>query len=49
MLRMAYIEQEQGNHMEARILLNEIIQYHPRSDAVHAAKNRLAELENQPN
>lgn len=49
MLRTAYIEQEQGNQMEARILLNEIIQYHPRSDAVHAARNRLAELQNQVN
>lgn len=49
MLRTAYIEQEQGNQMEARILLNEIIQYYPRSDAVHAARNRLAELQGQVN
>lgn len=49
MLRTAYIEQEQGNEIEARILLNEIIQYYPSSDAVHAARNRLAALENQIN
>lgn len=49
MLRTAYIEQEQGNLIEARILLNEIIQYHPGADAVHAAKNRLAVLESKSN
>ena len=49
MLRTAYIEQEQGNQMEARILLNEIIQFYPSSDAVHAAKNRLAAIENNRN
>jgi len=45
MLKTAYIEQEQGNQIEARILLQEIIQYHPRSNAAISAKNRLAELE----
>ena len=44
MLKTAYIEQEQGNQIEARILLQEIIQYHPRSNAAISAKNRLAEL-----
>ena len=45
MLKTAYIEQEQGNQIEARILLQEILQYHPRSNAAISAKNRLAELE----
>ena len=45
MLKTAYIEQEQGNQIEARILLQEIIQYHPRSNAAISAKNRLAEIE----
>lgn len=45
MLKTAYIEQEQGNEIEARILLQEIIQYHPRSNAAISAKNRLAELD----
>jgi tol-pal system protein YbgF len=45
MLKTAYIEQEQGNVIEARILLQEIIQYHPRSNAAISAKNRLPELE----
>ncbi len=44
MLKTAYIEQEQGNKIEARILLQEIIQYHPRSNAAISAKNRLTEL-----
>ncbi len=44
MLKTAYIEQEQGNKIEARILLQEILQYHPRSNAAISAKNRLAEL-----
>jgi tol-pal system protein YbgF len=44
MLKTAYIEQEQGNVIEARILLQEIVQYHPRSNAAISAKNRLAEL-----
>lgn len=44
MLKTAYIEQEQGNIIEARILLQEIIQYHPRSNAAISAKNRLPEL-----
>ena len=44
MLKTAYIEQGQGNVMEARILLQGIVQYHPRSDAAIAAKNRLADL-----
>jgi tol-pal system protein YbgF len=44
MLKTAYIEQEQGNVIEARILLQEIIQYHPRSNAAISAKNRLPEL-----
>ena len=44
MLKTAYIEQEQGNQIEARILLQEIIQYHPRSNAAISAKNRLTEL-----
>ena len=44
MLKTAYIEQEQGNQIEARILLQEIIQYHPRSNAAISAKNRLAEI-----
>lgn len=44
MLKTAYIEQEQGNVIEARILLQEVIQYHPRSNAAISAKNRLPEL-----
>ena len=44
MLKTAYIEQDQGNEIEARILLQEIIQYHPRSDAAISAKNRLERL-----
>ena len=44
MLKTAYIEQEQGNVIEARILLQEIIQFHPRSNAAISAKNRLADL-----
>lgn len=44
MLKTAYIEQEQGNVIEARILLQEIVQFHPRSNAAISAKNRLGEL-----
>jgi len=44
MLKLAYIEQEQGNIIEARILLQEILQFHPKSDAALSAKNRLAEI-----
>ena len=44
MLKLAYIEQEQGNIIEARILLQEIIQFHPKSDAALSAKNRLSEI-----
>lgn len=44
MLKTAYIEQERGNEIEARILLQEIIQFHPRSDAAISAKNRLDKL-----
>jgi len=44
MLKIAYIEQEQGNAIEARILLQEIIQFYPRSNAAISAKNRLSEL-----
>jgi len=43
MLKTAYIEQQQGNQIEARILFQEIVNYHPKSDAAIAAKNRLAE------
>jgi len=46
MLKTAYIEQEQGNIIEARILLQEIVQFHPRSNAAISAKNRLAEIKN---
>lgn len=45
MLKIAYIEQEQGNLMEARLLLQEILQFHPRSNAAISAKNRLAALD----
>ena len=44
MLKTAYIEQEQGNVIEARILLQEIIQFHSRSNAAISAKNRLEDL-----
>lgn len=44
MLKMAYIEQEQGNSIEARLLLQEIIQLHPSSNAAISAKNRLEQL-----
>jgi len=43
MLKKAYIDQQQGNQIEARILFQEIVNYHPKSDAAIAAKNRLAE------
>jgi tol-pal system protein YbgF len=42
MLKTAYIEQSQGNQIEARILFQEIVNLHPQSDAAIAAKNRLA-------
>ena len=45
MLKIAYIEQEQGNMIEARLLLQEVLQYHPRSNAAISARNRLAELD----
>lgn len=45
MLKTAYIEQEQGNQIEARILLQEIMQYHPRSNAAISAKNRLVDIQ----
>ena len=41
MLKTAYIEQEQGNQIEARILLQEIIQFHPRSNAAISAGRPL--------
>jgi len=44
MLKLAYIEQEQGNIIESRILLQEIMQFHPKSDAALLAKNRLADI-----
>jgi len=44
MLKLAYIEQEQGNIIETRILLQEIMQFHPNSDAALSAKNKLSEL-----
>ena len=43
MLKAAYIEQQQGNQIEARILFQEIVNYHPKSDAAIAARNRLAD------
>jgi len=42
MLKTAYIEQSQGNQIEARILFQEIVSKHPQSDAAIAAKNQLA-------
>lgn len=42
MLKIAYIEQSQGNKMEAQILFQEIVSLHPKSDAAIAAKNQLA-------
>lgn len=42
MLKTAYIEQSQGNQIEARILFQEIVNRHPQSDAAIAAKNQLA-------
>jgi tol-pal system protein YbgF len=46
MLKTAYIEQDQGNKLEAQLLLQEILQFHPRSNAAISAKNRLAEINN---
>jgi tol-pal system protein YbgF len=42
MLKTAYIEQSQGNQIEARILFQEIVNLHPQSDAAIAAKNQIA-------
>jgi len=44
MLKLAYIEQEQGNAIESRILFQEIMQFHPNSDAALSAKNKLSEI-----
>jgi len=44
MLKTAYIEQDLGNLIEARILLQEIVSRHPSSNAAIAAKNRLENL-----
>ncbi len=45
MLKSAYIEQDLGNLIEARILLQEIVARHPSSNAAIAAKNRLENLQ----
>ena len=45
MLKTAYIEAERGNKIEARLLLQDILQFHPRTNAAISAKNRLAELD----
>ncbi len=42
MLKTAYIEQGQGNQIEARMLFQEIVTLYPQSDAAIAAKNQLA-------
>ncbi len=42
MLKTAYIEQGQGNQIEARMLFQEIVTMYPQSDAAIAAKNQLA-------
>jgi len=42
MLKTAYIEQSQGNKIEARVLFQEIVTLYPQSDAAIAAKNQLA-------
>jgi tol-pal system protein YbgF len=42
MLKTAYIEQSEGNKIEAQILFQEIVSLHPKSDAAIAAKNQLA-------
>ncbi len=44
MLKTAYIEQEMGNLIEARILLQEVVAKYPSSNAAIAAKNRLQNL-----
>ncbi len=44
MLKTAYIEQDLGNLIEARIMLQEIVARHPSSNAAIAAKNRLENL-----
>lgn len=41
MLKTAYIEQSEGNKIEAQILFQEIVSLHPKSDAAIAAKNQL--------
>lgn len=48
MLKSAYIEQEIGNLIEARILFQEIVSRHPSSNAAIAAKNRLTNLQVRP-
>ena len=45
MLKTAYIEQDMGNMIEARIMLQEIVARHPSSNAAIAARNRLANLQ----
>ena len=45
MLKTAYIEQDTGNVIEARILLQEIVARHPSSNAAIAARNRLENLQ----
>ena len=45
MLKTAYIEQDTGNLIEARILLQEIVARHPSSNAAIAARNRLENLQ----
>lgn len=42
MLKTAYIEQSEGNKIEAQILFQEIVNLHPKSDAAIAAKNQLS-------
>ena len=42
MLKTAYIEQSQGNKIESKMLLQEIVSFYPKSDAAIAAKNQLA-------
>jgi len=42
MLKIAYIEQSQGNQIEARMLFQDIVNQHPQSDAAIAARNQLA-------
>ena len=44
LLKSAYLEQEQGNMDQARLLLLKVVDDHPSSDAAISAKNRLALL-----